>query len=177
MSQFWNHLFDLLKITLPLLVFYFLFKRMIDTHFKTLLSVANSGISKERSEAQFKLRLQALERMSLYIERIDFRSLMYRLGEAGITVDQLYHAMKIAMQEELEHNITQKLYLSDNLWQIIGEARNHQSRILDDLSQGLDKSAPSDEFVRRIMYYLDKQEDHVLSMARKAIKEEAKLLI
>jgi len=126
------HLIDLLKIVLPLLAFFFLFRTMIKKNHESLMVIVNSKINEKRAASQLKMRLQALERMALYAERIDLQALVHRLYETPSSADQLYYSMIIAMQEELEHNITQQLYVSDNLWKIIYVGDKPYFSIVDD---------------------------------------------
>ena len=171
------HLIDLLKIVLPLLAFFFLFRTMIKKNHESLMVIVNSKINEKRAASQLKMRLQALERMALYAERIDLQALVHRLYETPSSADQLYYSMIIAMQEELEHNITQQLYVSDNLWKIIYAARDHQVSVLNQLKEGLEKDATGKQLVERINWYSGTQNDDVLDTVRRAIKEESKMLL
>lgn len=150
---------------------------MINDQNKSLRSILNSKINEQRSANQMKLRLQALERMALYIERIDLQSMVYRFHQSNMNVGELYFSMLIALQEELEHNITQQLYLSDRLWEIIKVARDHQITLLSNLREGLDDKEEAQKLIDKINWYISTQKDEVLNTARKAIKEETKILL
>ncbi len=177
MNSWWYHVLDLLKIVLPLLLFYFLFTRTIKSQSRSIRNILQSKISEQRSSHQLKLRLQALERMALYIERIDLQSMVYRFHQAKMSVRELYYTMLIALQEELEHNITQQLYVSDRLWEIIKTVRDHQINLLSNLKEGLNDNDEAIKLIEKINWYIGSQNDEALNTARKAIKEETKILL
>lgn len=177
MDSWWTSLFEFLKIVLPLVVLYYLLRMVMRRQYQSLVAVLNSKRKDNQASFQLKSRLQALERLSLYIERIEFQSLIYRLNEPGMRTRQLYYAMLISLQEELEHNITQQLYVSDQLWQIINSARDHQIRILGELKSELADEGDAKELIERINAYTMQSNDQVMQTARRAVKEEAKMLL
>ncbi|HKK88016.1 MAG TPA: hypothetical protein VJ917_04145 [Saprospiraceae bacterium] len=177
MNSWWISIIEFLKIILPLVVLYYLLKMVMKRQYQSLVAVLNSKRQENQASFQLQSRLQALERLSLYIERIEFQSLIYRLNEPGMRVGQLYYAMLIALQEELEHNITQQLYVSDQLWQIINSARDHQIRILGELKSELSDDQDARKLMERINAYTAQSQDRVMNTARQAVKEEAKMLL
>jgi len=71
------------------------------------------------SEGQTALRLQAYERLTLLAERSAIPELILRLQNKEITASHLQNAMMIAVQKEYEHNLTQQIYVSTQLWRMI----------------------------------------------------------
>jgi len=76
------------------------------------------------------LRLQAYERMALFMERIGLTKLLIRI--APISPDQNDYAnLLIAhIEQEFEHNLTQQIYMSDECWTIIATAKNTTIQII-----------------------------------------------
>ncbi len=177
MNSWWISIVEFLKIILPLVVLYYLLKMVMKRQYQSLVAVLNSKRRENQANFQLKSRLQALERLSLYVERIEFQSLIYRLNEPGMKTGQLYYAMLIALQKELEHNITQQLYVSDQLWKIINSARDHQIRILGELKSELSDDVDARKLIERINAYTNQSQDRVMNTARQAVKEEAKMLL
>jgi len=70
------------------------------------------------------LRLQAYERMALFLERITPNKLLVRIVPTSSNKED-YEALLIAtIEQEYEHNLSQQIYLSDQCWGIISAAKN-----------------------------------------------------
>ncbi len=70
------------------------------------------------------LRLQAYERMALFLERINPNKLLVRMVPKSSNKED-YEALLIAtIEQEYEHNLSQQIYLSDECWGIINAAKN-----------------------------------------------------
>jgi hypothetical protein len=70
------------------------------------------------------LRLQAYERMALFLERITPSKLLIRVHPTSSNKED-YEALLIqTIDQEFEHNLSQQIYLSDNCWNIITAAKN-----------------------------------------------------
>ena len=65
------------------------------------------------------LKVQACERLVLYLERIRFSVLVKRVFMPGMSRSDLQFAMIQSVQDELEHNLAQRLYLSEETWFMI----------------------------------------------------------
>jgi hypothetical protein len=76
------------------------------------------------------LRLQAYERMTLYMERIDPAKMLLRI--TPISGDKTDYANFVVAQieQEFEHNMTQQIYMSDDCWGVITTAKNATIQLL-----------------------------------------------
>ena len=106
---------DILRYTIPALVVYFLMRQFIRGQMITEQMKIRATISND-SKA---LRIQAYERLTLFCERINIMSLIMRLNNSEMESGALKNAMLISIQKEYEHNLTQQIYISDELWQMI----------------------------------------------------------
>lgn len=118
------------------------------------------------------LKLQAYERLIMLCERISVDNLAYRLSNSDMGVKELKNAMLIAIQQEYEHNITQQVYVSENLWKILRLAKDQ----MQDVISRTDGITPS-EFITNIYKNISETKADPISYARKAIKNEAELLM
>ncbi|HLA54648.1 MAG TPA: hypothetical protein VK623_00985 [Flavobacterium sp.] len=119
-----DKLIELLSYTLPSLitggVAYYFFKMHTDSDDKKRRFL----LRRENQKGALPLRLQAYERMTLYMERIDPAKLLIRI--APISEDKTDYANFVVAQieQEFEHNLTQQIYMSDECWTIISTAKN-----------------------------------------------------
>jgi len=70
------------------------------------------------------IRLQAYERMALFLERITPSKLLIRVSPNSSN-EESYESLIIAnIEQEFEHNLSQQIYVSDDCWNIIVAAKN-----------------------------------------------------
>lgn len=69
-------------------------------------------------------RLEAYERMALFLERITPSKLLIRVSPTS-TDKEDYEALLIAsIEQEFEHNLSQQIYVSNECWNVITAAKN-----------------------------------------------------
>jgi len=80
-----------------------------------------------QKEAQNKIipsRLQAYERLSLFMERIDPNKLLIRVKPYSDETDKYEDQLIKTIEQEFEHNVTQQIYVSQECWNLINAAKN-----------------------------------------------------
>ncbi|MBL7817471.1 MAG: hypothetical protein JNL70_20870 [Saprospiraceae bacterium] len=166
---------NIIAILLFLLIFaaaaYFIFtltKQYLDNRHQAQLI----DLQQQRMQPTLPLRLQACERLILLCERISIPNLISRLRTEGASVNDLRMAMIIAIQQEFEHNITQQLYVSENLWNIIILARNNTADIVNMVAQKLSPQADSSVLINELFQFLNEQNSDSVSKAQAAIRQE-----
>ncbi|GAA4272298.1 hypothetical protein U6A24_21075 [Aquimarina gracilis] len=81
-------------------------------------------LHRENQKQAFPLRLQAYERMALFLERISPGKLLTRMAPVGEDKES-YESMLIhTIDQEFEHNLTQQIYISYECWNTIKAAKN-----------------------------------------------------
>ena len=99
---------------IPAVVVYFLIRQFLRGH----LATEQMKIRSTQTSESKGLRLQAYERLILLCERLKLGSLMLRLNASEMDASQLKSALIISIQKEFEHNLTQQIYVSGQLWQM-----------------------------------------------------------
>ncbi|MBK8505774.1 MAG: hypothetical protein IPL46_28395 [Saprospiraceae bacterium] len=89
----------------------------------------------------------------------------------------LQSALMIAIQQEFEHNVTQQMYTSDKLWEIIRLAKQEVFNQLDHVMVTTAFSEDADTYSRALVDHFTKSEFDPTRKAIYAIKQEAKLLL
>jgi hypothetical protein len=87
------------------------------------------------------LKIQAYERITLYIERIELEGLVMRTFLPDMTVQQLQAALLRTIREEFEHNTTQQLYVTERAWEYTKGAR---ALVLAVITQAYKEFSPTD---------------------------------
>ncbi len=102
-----------------LLAFYF-FKQFIRNEDNR----RNFLVRKDLEKHALPIRLQAYERMALFLERITPSKLLIRTVPKSSNKENYELLLISAIEDEFEHNLSQQIYLSDECWSIISAAKN-----------------------------------------------------
>lgn len=81
-------------------------------------------LHKDSQKNAMPIRLQAYERMALFLERIAIPSLVVRVAPQG-TDKHAYEQLLIrSIEKEFDHNLSQQIYMSNECWNIIKAAKS-----------------------------------------------------
>ena len=80
-------------------------------------------LQQENQKYALPIRLQAYERMTLFLERITPQQLFLRVPPHNFSKQEYEILLINSIDEEFEHNLAQQIYLSNQLWQIIRTAK------------------------------------------------------
>ena len=101
-------------------------------------------IQKEAQNKTIPLRLQAYERLSLFLERIDPNKLLLRIKPFSEEIEPYEKQLINSIEKEFEHNVTQQIYVSNECWNLIKAAKNATIHIIRQASMH-QKEATSDK--------------------------------
>jgi hypothetical protein len=79
---------------------------------------------RDNQKQALPIRLQAYERMALFLERINPLKLMIRVATFGNDTADYMNLLIQNIEQEYEHNVTQQIYLSDEAWVMVVNAKN-----------------------------------------------------
>ena len=86
---------------------------------------------KESLKVVTPIRLQAYERMALFLERISPNSLVLRCFRPGMDLQALQTAMTKNIRDEWEHNLSQQVYITTEAWNRIREAKEEMINLIN----------------------------------------------
>ncbi|MBK9734146.1 MAG: hypothetical protein IPO92_03940 [Saprospiraceae bacterium] len=163
---------ELVKYSVPALVVFatvfFLFRNFLNQQYQLEVLKFRQNQSKDI----LPLKLQAYERLMLFCERISLDNLSYRLVNAEMGVKELRIAMLIAIQQEYEHNISQQVYVSENLWKIIKLAKDQMQDIISKC-----EGDSNEAFLHHLNQEMLNRNMDPVGFAKSAVKNEAELLL
>jgi hypothetical protein len=70
------------------------------------------------------IRLQAYERLALFLERITPTKLLVRVSPTSSNKEDYESLLIQNIDQEYQHNLSQQIYVSDECWNIIKAAKN-----------------------------------------------------
>jgi hypothetical protein len=77
------------------------------------------------------IRLQAYERLVLFLERISPNSMVIRVYQPSMNAFQLQTSLIKAIRDEFEHNLSQQIYVTDNAWALIRNAKEETVKLVN----------------------------------------------
>ena len=81
-------------------------------------------LHQENQKTGLPLKLQAYERMVLFLERISPGNLLVRIKPNTSDKIQYSNTLVSAIDQEFEHNLAQQIYVSNECWNYIKTAKN-----------------------------------------------------
>ena len=112
-------------------IFYLLVKRYFDNQQKERLLQMKIDERRETLKVVTPIRLQAYERMALFLERISPDSLVLRCYQPGMDLKLLQGVMTKNIRDEWEHNLSQQVYLDPATWARIREAKDEMVNLVN----------------------------------------------
>lgn len=167
---------EILKYTLPGALVVWVTYLMLSSYFKNQLNLKQLELQQQRLDSRLPLRLQAYERLVLFLERIAPGMLISRLRMDGMSAYDLQFAMITAIRAELEHNITQQVYVSDEVWIRIKAVTEEMISTINRIASDLPKEATAKDLSHRIFQYLAGTQDilptdHVILSLKREMRE------
>jgi hypothetical protein len=80
------------------------------------------------------IRLQAYERLALFLERISPAKLVQNVKPDSNDKHQYELALVFQIESEFEHNLSQQIYVSNNCWKTITAAKNATMMFINQVS-------------------------------------------
>lgn len=163
---------DVLKLVIAgaILIFliYFVFRGYFDRYQNIQVRNYKVILNKEL----LPLRLQALERMTLFIERINPSNLLLRLHTPGMTAKQMQILVLEDIRAEYQHNVTQQLYLSSEAWSIVKRVKDDTVTLINTSINELPDGSSAVELSKIVFAKLETLEQSPYDLAMMVIKSQ-----
>ena len=168
---------EILKYTLPSIVV-----------FVTSLLIIKSYHDKEKAKRRFELRvnnqklitpirLQAYERMVLFLERIAPEILVVRVQKPNMTIRELQKSLLSIIRSEFQHNLSQQIYITVDTWETIKLAKDSVSKLIYTATSKQKPEDPAAKMSQIIIQMYASVDDNPTDKAIKALKDEVHDLI
>jgi len=119
-----SKLLELLSYTLPAIITGVVAYYFFNLHTKNEEGRRRYLLNKEAQKNALPIRLQAYERMTLFLERISLTKLLIRITPTSTNKNDYENFVIEQIEQEFEHNLAQQIYMSDECWTIITTAKN-----------------------------------------------------
>lgn len=126
----YTKIIELLSYTIPSVItgavaYYFFLNHTKNEERKMRLSLL-----RENQKQSLPIRLQAYERMTLFLERINPSKLVLRITSVNNDINAYSQSLINTVEQEFEHNLAQQIYISDQCWSVITASKNATIHII-----------------------------------------------
>jgi hypothetical protein len=152
-------LLEILKYTIPGLVVFAAVYFTLESYLSSENKRRNMEIKSMYYRETLPIRLQAYERLTLFLERISPNSLISRINKSDMTARDLHLQILQNIKMEYEHNLSQQLYLPVDTWIMVVGVKEEIISIINQVALDVPPNASSKELSRRIIEYFINSED------------------
>ncbi len=130
-----------------------------------------------RQRESMPLKLQAYERLVLFLERTSPNALLVRVHRGGMAAAQLQSELVITIRTEFEHNLSQQIYVSQQAWEEIKDAKEEIIRIINNAFSHVGANASGIQMSSQIFEQVLNMENLPNQKAIDFLKSEAKKIL
>jgi hypothetical protein len=135
-------------------------------------------IYQQNADTSLKLRLQAYERLCIFLERMHPNSMISRYYSQALSAQDLQIAMVQGIRAEWEHNVSQQLYVSSSTWQTIQAVMEQQISFINRIGSSLPLGAPAMDLIKPLTEMVMNAEGVLpTSVALEQLNKEAKVVL
>lgn len=172
-----NEIIELLKYVIPALL-------VLLASVFTLIILNKNEEKKRKAEIinNFKdttlpLKLQAYERMILFLERISPESLVMRTVRTDYTSAQMQNELISTIRTEYDHNLAQQIYISSKAWDAVKSARNNVIKLINDSALEFKPDATGISLNKKILEKMMELKSPPVEFAVEFLKKEVRELL
>ena len=163
-----SHLdFILPAVLVMMLAVYMLNKVLNHDHTRRVFEYKKS-VAKE----MVPLRMQAYERLALFLERMQPSNLLLRVQKPNMNSSMLHSALLKTIHSEYNHNMSQQVYVSDASWQMINQAKDQLIGIINQNVTSISPDSNATEFGKLIIEASLEQQQWLIDDALVLLKKE-----
>lgn len=126
----------------------------------------------KNQETVLPIRLQAYERMVLFLERISPSNLIPRVQTGELSAKEFQHVLLNEIRQEYNHNVSQQVYMSHEAWEFIKKAKEDLIVAINNSAGELPDDASELDLARKIFEVTLGAENDNINEALRFLKEE-----
>lgn len=119
-----DKIIELAFFTLPALITGGVAYYFFNSYFNDQQHTRRWLVQKENQKLGLPLKLQAYERLALFLERISLNKLLIRVAPMDSDKTNYVNLLVNHIEQEFDHNLAQQIYVSDECWMMVLTAKN-----------------------------------------------------
>jgi hypothetical protein len=165
-------LLDILKYTLPALLVVFATYIVLKQLFRENDKRRRYEFLRNSAQLITPARLQAYERLVLLLERLAPDNLVMRQSCTNLTTTVLQSILLDTIRSEFEHNISQQLYVGNDVWSMVKNAKEGMLQLVNSCAAKLPPDASGVSLAQLIIETYNEANETTLDIALDMLKKE-----
>jgi hypothetical protein len=167
---------EILKYIVPALVVLATAYVLIEKFLENERHHRNMTYKRESQGLTTPVRLQAYERLTIFLERINPSNLVTRTHKSGMSAKLLQAEMLKTIRTEYEHNLSQQVYISTGAWELIKNAKEEIIKLVNTSAINVSDEASGVDLGKLMLEVVMKTEKMPTQVAIDYLKQEARQL-
>src|SRR5258706_5623194 len=168
-------LIDFVKIVIPASVVLYAVYLTVRSFTAKEIELKKLEVRAKGIETILPARLQAYERITLFLERISPQNLLIRLSDPAYSAREFQKLLLDEIRNEYNHNVSQQVYMSEEVWNLVKNAKEDLLLLINDASSKMTVDSKGIDLSRKIFEIaLEKKVDplgHAISEVKKEIQQ------
>ncbi len=120
------------------------------------------------------IRLRAYERLALFLERTRPDTLMLNVLKPGMDCRQLHTRLLEHIRQEYAHNVSQQVYVSDEVWEAVVATKESLLRLVNTCAASCDAGSGAQVLAEKIIQIYAASPDTPSEIAMQRLKDEVR---
>lgn len=172
-----QNILEILKYTIPSIVVFLTATVMIRYYFKSFVRDRDRDLVLQDRKKTLPMRLQAYERLALFLERITVDSLVVREQSDEFTARDFHQHLLAVIRAEYEHNLSQQIYISGDAWNVVRNAKEGTLKMVNRAAMQVNPDGPALDLSKKIIEIQMEVETSPTQAALEFLRNEARLLM
>lgn len=170
-------LLSIIELALPAAIIGWAALRVVDRINDARSRETRAALHSKSRQDTLPTRLQAYERLLLFLERSEPSNLILRLHRPGMSATLLQSELLRAIRSEYEHNLTQQVYVSAATWAKVQEARDAVQQIVQAAGSKMNNTSAGLDLSNTVFAIIAQAGVSPMQGAINAVKQEAQSLL
>lgn len=145
-----NAVIEFIKILVPASVVLYGAYLLVRMFIQKEIELKKLEVRSRSIETVLPNRLQAYERMTLFLERIAPQNLLIRLNVTGLSSREFHQLLLSEIRNEYNHNASQQVYMSDEVWNLLRNAKEDLIVTINDAASEMQMESTSLDLSKKI---------------------------
>jgi hypothetical protein len=170
-------IFILCLIVLPALLVFFTAQYMMKQHITNSVQLVKTEILKTNLNTFTPLKLQAYERIALFLERTSIPALIQSYAQAGQSARGFAAAAPHPNKEEYSYNVSQQIYVSSQMWTLVKAIKEQHLQLLQNITASLPAEATAADLSQKLIEFLQSMDVQPQDRGMEFMKNEIALTL
>jgi hypothetical protein len=138
------------KILLPASIVLYAAYLLVRAFIQKEIELKQLEVRSRSIETVLPNRLQAYERMTLFLERMSPQNLLVRLNTSGMPAREFHQLLLAEIRNEYNHNVSQQVYMSEEVWNMVKNAKEDLIVTINEAASDMSMESTSLDLSKKI---------------------------